>query len=418
MGCYRVWESLRRVRLEGILAVEVEPPSQVSPRFRTELASGSDEVPAAPLPETQCVFPMVGRVDYRSNWVPSHYIRWLLSMVGGTVVRFLHLNSREVWRMRALGRSFRYGVAFACEKAQGLQYLRCSGSEARAYDIAQARSEHLREREENWDNPAIDEVRHLLPDPDPALPLLEVRLYREEEPPELSDSEGEISSTTASEWTEDPSSPSMGESDGARSLEPGESEAFGLLGRGESDFGASLGGMVDRGSVSPGVGYRAVDGALVVVYGDEELWVPLLGWSLEEVGSIVDSIRSGDWTRFHEVVSWGSSQLPWRCGPVAPENADLPEEEIAYGSDQASGSLWGGSCVSTQRGASGGWGGFRSGGCSWKCWRRRRGFWDSVCHRSGGRSYRRGHVGLGLCVWFVAFFGFVVGLCGGIVWGL
>ena len=106
--------------------------------------------------------------------------------------------------------------------------LRCSGSEARANDIAQARSEDLREREENWDDPAIDEVRHLLPGPDPALPLLEVRLYREEEPQELSESEGEVSSTTASEWSEDSHSPSMGGSEEAQSLGPGESEAFGF----------------------------------------------------------------------------------------------------------------------------------------------------------------------------------------------
>ena len=54
------------------------------------------------------------------------------------------------------------------------------------------------------------------------------------------------------------------------------------------------------------------------------------------------------WAQSHEVMSWGSSQLPWRRGPIAPENVDLPEGEIAYGSDQGSGSLWGGFSASAQ----------------------------------------------------------------------
>ena len=87
------------------------------------------------------------------------------------------------------------------------------------------------------------------------------------------------------------------------------------------------------------MGYRAVDGALVVVYGDDELVVPLPGWSFEEVGSIVDSIRLGDWSRFHQVMSWGTSQVPWHRGPIAPENLGLQGGEIAYGSDSDFGSF-------------------------------------------------------------------------------
>ena len=30
-----------------------------------------------------CTFPMVGRVDWRSNWVPSHYLRWLCPLLAG-----------------------------------------------------------------------------------------------------------------------------------------------------------------------------------------------------------------------------------------------------------------------------------------------------------------------------------------------
>ena len=44
----------------------------------------------------------------------------------------------EVWYLRALGRTFRYGVAFAYERAQGAR-LQVQGREGPAYDIAQAR---------------------------------------------------------------------------------------------------------------------------------------------------------------------------------------------------------------------------------------------------------------------------------------
>ena len=69
-------------------------------------------------------------------------------------------------------------------------------------------------------------------------------------------------------------------------------------------------GLSSVGSASPGISYRAVDGALVVVHMDDESWVPLPGWSLEEVGSIVVSIQRGNWSFFHEVMSWSATQMP------------------------------------------------------------------------------------------------------------
>ena len=44
-------------------------------------------------------------------------MRYLLSVAGGTLVGLLDPGAVEVWRMRALARTFRYGVAFAWEKA-------------------------------------------------------------------------------------------------------------------------------------------------------------------------------------------------------------------------------------------------------------------------------------------------------------
>ena len=51
------------------------------------------------------------------------------------------------------------------------------------------------------------------------------------------------------------------------------------------------------------VRFRAEDGALMVLCGDDELRIDLPGWNLEEVQSIVQSIEEGDWTHFHEVMA-------------------------------------------------------------------------------------------------------------------
>ena len=59
---------------------------------------------------------------------------------------------------------------------------------------------------------------------------------------------------------------------------------------------------------SEGVRYRPEDGALIVLYGDDELRVELPGWTLEEVTSIVNSIRNDDWSAFHEVMALGGVQ--------------------------------------------------------------------------------------------------------------
>ena len=72
------------------------------------------------------------------------------------------------------------------------------------------------------------------------------------------------------------------------------------------------------------VAYQAVEAGLMVSYGDTELHIPLPGWSLEEVGSIVVSIQRGDWTYFHEVNHYHEGQ-------VSEGNQHLPRREVAYG---------------------------------------------------------------------------------------
>ena len=147
-----VWLGLALLQLLGSwIEVEVsldessesqEPESESppdSPRLRhSQATSSSDHAPVSVLApsrppqrspqggpgmgedqEGKCVFLLVGRTDPRSNFVPAHFLRYLLSRVGGHLVLCLGVGVVEVARLREVARTFRYGVAFAYEQAQG-----------------------------------------------------------------------------------------------------------------------------------------------------------------------------------------------------------------------------------------------------------------------------------------------------------
>ena len=153
-----VWVLMRRI-WRSLLPKEVEP---LSPRDRQEQPSSSWEganvcvepisVAAEGVQHNQrtgtqlgsvvehetCEFPLVGRMDPRSNWAPLHYLRGLLSLVGGLIFQCLGVDGVEVWLLRAVGRTFRYGVAFAYERAKGIQSKERTGRAVPVYDISQA----------------------------------------------------------------------------------------------------------------------------------------------------------------------------------------------------------------------------------------------------------------------------------------
>ena len=77
--------------------------------------------------------------------------------------------------------------------------------------------------------------------------------------------------------------------------------------------------------------YRAVDGALIVILGDEELCVDLPNWNLEEGHSVVRSIQLGDCSVFHEAMALGATQVGWSIGSASSHNQGIPPGEIAIG---------------------------------------------------------------------------------------
>ena len=170
---------LRRVTgYDGGVDGQTEVEVLQSPRLREEQPSGSsgprhpEQSEPRPIPEAPdhdslgtgpSLFPMVGRVDPRADWIPVHFLRRLFSMVGEHVVACLGLDAVEIWWCRALGRTFRYGIAFAFERARGRGPLQDISGRTPVYDIAQARTgENLPEPEDPVeDDPTIDQVRHI-----------------------------------------------------------------------------------------------------------------------------------------------------------------------------------------------------------------------------------------------------------------
>ena len=247
---------------------EGETAGVVSPRLRDSEASSSSlpdpsglpnqgqvEPPGAEGSEYDvCVFPMVGKVDPRSNWVPAHFFRYLLSLLGGPIVACLDPYSVEVWRVRALGRTFRHGAAFAYERAVALQAIGGRRREV-AFDLPHTQMPRdgpevsQNAGDEDQEDLVIDQVRHVPPEEYEGPPIRAVQLYMEEESD--SSSAEESYGTTASGMSTD-----------SQSVERGESEL--------ADPSSATVGLSENPS-------RAVDGALIVIHLDCEL-----GWSMEE----------------------------------------------------------------------------------------------------------------------------------------
>ena len=102
-------------------------------------------------------------VDPRSNFVPAHFLRYLLSLVGANLVASLGAEAVEVARLREVARTFRYGVASAYERALGAGMLfrevKGPGNPQGGLEGAQEGLEAGEREDED-----IDAVRHVFPE--------------------------------------------------------------------------------------------------------------------------------------------------------------------------------------------------------------------------------------------------------------
>ena len=286
----------------------------------------SVRTPRRPLPTSEdlesrevCVFPLIGRLDPRSNWVPHHYLRGLLSLVGGQMFQYLGVHSVEIWRLRVVGRTFRYGVASAYERAQGARLVERGGRDTPVYDLSQARVPMPQDEE---DDPTLDQVRHVDFREDWGPPLQDLQLQ-------------EAASSSSSEWYGSDESRVDTTRPPTSDMEPHSPVSLRGPLEGDAEFAGSepARNETDHEGRAGHVAYRALDAALLVLYGERELRVELPGWSFEEVHSIVRSIQEGDWSHFYEVMSWGPSRINWSVGPASSSNQAVAAGEIAVGSE-------------------------------------------------------------------------------------
>ena len=263
------------------------------------------------------MFPIVGRVDYRANWVPAHFLRYLLSTVGRELFLVLGLDCGEVWRLRELARTFRYGVASAYEKALGAGELQRRAGAARFSELPEvqlARSLALPGQdggpEEVPEEEELDLVRHVFPEAWQGPALQDLQVFRSE------DSDG-------SESLEESTTTSFASGSSSSGLAPQEQEEE------EEEAGPPSSSMPP---VQPGVGvpvgYRPEDGALIVLHEGEELRIDLPGWTLEEVSGVVRSIETGDWGHFQVMMALAGEQglsARGRVQGISYDTCSVPE---------------------------------------------------------------------------------------------
>ena len=240
-------------------------------------------------------FPLVG------VWLKVHFVAQVFSIQGPRLLSCLGHRTPEWAAVRCASIALRYAligtVADMLREGpwaiwfQGPQWHQavdeyiCSGEipgsvgfggeyvgpdAAQAY--LQAESDQSDDRQ---DDPALDEIPHVVRDP----PYRIGRLFVDDD--EWRDESGDSSTT-------EPSTVNGG---------------TGL----ESAVGEDLteNQVLDNGGPG-GLGYQAGEGVLLVNYGDDQGEVPLPGWTEEMIQGVAESLNTGDWSTFDDVVA----QLP------------------------------------------------------------------------------------------------------------
>ncbi|CAE7837355.1 RE1 [Symbiodinium sp. CCMP2592] len=259
------------------------------------------------------VFPQV-------YWGPPytvHYLWVLFAQYGCSLLSFLGDQVRDWRALKFVASNFRasitYGLIGWLERT-GRQYRsRYLNDPASSWDAAQAylrtgvraqSFENASEDTDRDDDSGLDDHPHRAP---------VVREVRVRQVLVASDETSDESSEPTETSTTEPSVASVTDSSECRDV--GQVPMPHPLR--ESELGL------------PVLRYQAAEEALIVYYGDDSFEVPLQGWSVEAVQTIVDGIESGDWSDWQEAV----------------DNLPRPNPEEAFPSERLQlikyGRLWG-----------------------------------------------------------------------------
>ena len=248
-------------------------------------------------PETDSTEVWVGAVEVFPyvRWAPGitvHYLWRVFAICGSRLLACLGDRVVEWGRLRSSARGFHSHVLYAVIgwlRDTGIQRVAdgwCSFEAADAYILSGVRAFPFEEREDAEDDPTIDErpVRGLAWRPNPVLRLAPV-----------ADALLGASSSSSGSLEGDESStadPSVGSVDALGSSEDGREAQL-----------ESVSSRLGLASGQAGPTYAADEGFLLVAYVDDVLRVPLPGWTLEEVDTIVHGLQTGDWGLFQQMMA-------------------------------------------------------------------------------------------------------------------
>ncbi|CAE7355520.1 RE2 [Symbiodinium sp. CCMP2456] len=246
-------------------------------------AIGEENVPAADEEDVSVLgFPYV-------EWAPTvvvHFLWRLFALDGSRLLAFLGNRVVEWCYLRSAARGFRSHVLYAL-----IGWLRDTGIQrvADGYLSIEAAESYLQHGVRVYPFEEIEEDVELDERPirreGPVAPVL--RLV-----PIVQELDGASESEESDQSTTEPSVDSVSSPDGGSEL--GQTVAL-------SEDVATEG----IAPVALGPAYEARDAELVCTYGDDSVVVPLPGWSLADVETIVQGLRTGDWSDFQEMISRG-----------------------------------------------------------------------------------------------------------------
>ena len=249
------------------------------------------------------------------RWAPGitvHYLWRIFAIMGSRLLAFLGDRRPEWGRLRSSARGFQSHVLYAVlgwlrdTSVQRVADGRCSFEAADAYILSGVRVFPFEEREEVDDDPTIDDrpVRGLAWRPDPVLRLAPV-------------ADALLGSSSSSSGSSERDEDSTTEPSVEATEVPDNSDD------GRDSVAQAVPCQLEPTPGPVGLTYVAQEEGLMVIYVDDAFTVPLPGWTVGEVGTVVQGLQTGDWGLFQEMME-GTSE-----GSVGVSSEGVAQEQRA-----------------------------------------------------------------------------------------
>ena len=268
----------------GIVGVNERQPTPSTHVITGDFNSGTLS------PFSRFVYAVGGRrVAWRYRDECVSILRNLLTLAGEVLIGFLGDGSRELRSLAAVGATFPTGVMSGLGRFRVLGSFQSVGTDVTQAYVQTPDQRNMRE-EDFSDDPALDDIPHLLP-------VIEGRPLHVVPIPYMYRTEGEGSEEES--FGSDFSS-SSSPSPSSQPSEP-EQEPPLILTMSASHSPDACGSRASIPICYGQIQYRAEEECLLVFHVDDVLRIPLPGWPREDIQAIVQGL-SGDWTTFSAII--------------------------------------------------------------------------------------------------------------------